>query len=102
MCFKVVSDILMFHNRVYQKKNQLKAVKSQLGLIEIEGQDIISLNRSSNNYLARGHLTPDASMVYDFQQKATYYFINVAPQFQAFNNGNWKYLEERARDAAKE
>ena len=30
-------------------------------------------------------------------QDATYYFINVAPQFQAFNNGNWKILEGKTR-----
>ena len=75
---------------------------NQLGHNEIGGQPIISLSPSSNNYLAKGHLTPDASMVYDFQQRATYYFINVAPQFQAFNNGNWKYLEGKARGLAKE
>ena len=33
-------------------------------------------------------------------QDATYYFINVAPQFQSFNNGNWKALEMNTRDLA--
>ena len=30
----------------------------------------------------QGHLAPDAAFIYDVQQDATYYFINVAPQFQ--------------------
>ncbi len=47
--------------------------------------------------LARGHLAPDAAFIYDAFQEATYYFINVAPQFQAFNNGNWKALEMKTR-----
>jgi len=88
-------------NKVYTKRNQRKSIKKQLGTFFAEGQEVISLDPSSNNYLAKGHLTPDASMVYDFEQKATYYFINVAPQFQAFNNGNWKYLEHKARKLAE-
>ena len=84
--------------RLYAKKNQLKSIGDQLGTTF--ANEIISTKSSSTNYLAKGHLTPDAAMVYDFEQKATYFFINVAPQFQAFNNGNWKYLEDRARKLA--
>jgi len=85
-------------NKLYTKKNQLKSIGDQLGVTF--ANEIISVGSRSTNYLAKGHLTPDAAMVYDFEQKATYFFINVAPQFQAFNNGNWKYLEARARELA--
>ncbi len=30
----------------------------------------------------QGHLSPDAAFVYNVEQDATYYFANVAPQFQ--------------------
>jgi hypothetical protein len=30
----------------------------------------------------QGHLSPDAAFVYNVEQDATYYFVNVAPQFQ--------------------
>ena len=33
-------------------------------------------------------------------QDATYYYINVAPQWQSFNNGNWKELESDTRNLA--
>ena len=46
----------------------------------------------------QGHLSPDAAFIYNVMQDATYYFFNVAPQFQAFNNGNWKSLEYNTRD----
>ena len=49
----------------------------------------------------QGHLSPDAAFIYNIEQDATYYFINVAPQYQSFNNGNWKSLEINTRDLAQ-
>ena len=62
---------------------------------------VIETSTSGTNYLAKGHLSPDAGFVYNAMQDATYYFVNVAPQFQSFNNGNWKSLESAARDLGK-
>lgn len=84
--------------KVYKKTEQKKSMINRLGSNIFEGKEIIATK--GENYLAKGHLTPDASMVHDFEQKATYYFINAAPQFQAFNNGNWKHLEAKARGLA--
>ena len=61
------------------------------------GKDIFD---KSQNWLARGHLAPDASFVYQEEADATYFYINVAPQFQSFNNQNWKSLEKITRDIA--
>ena len=66
------------------------------------GDAIIESSRSGTNYFARGHLSPDAAFIYDAEQDATYYFMNVAPQFQSFNNGNWKSLEMATRKYAEE
>ena len=54
-----------------------------------------------NSDLPQGHLSPDAGFIYNVEQDATYYFVNVAPQFQSFNNGNWKSLEINTRDLAR-
>lgn len=54
--------------------------------------------QKSVQYLARGHLVPKTDFVYGSQQNSTFWFVNVAPQWQTFNNGNWKWLENSVRD----
>jgi hypothetical protein len=89
-----------------------------------DGTKIIESSRSGTNYFARGlffpthsmeyqilfnlfdllflgHLAPDASFIDEAEQDATYFFFNVAPQFQSFNNGNWKALEYVTREMAE-
>jgi DNA/RNA endonuclease G (NUC1) len=55
----------------------------------------------SNMFLARGHLSPDADFIYKEWQDATYYFMNAAPQWQPFNNGNWVAVENAVRELAR-
>lgn len=85
-------------NILYTKKRQAKTINRLLGLSNNSPKYI---NQSSGNFfLARGHLTANRDFVYDAQQRSTFYFINAAPQWQCFNNGNWKTLEENMRDFA--
>eukprot|EP00090_Calanus_glacialis_P045179 TRINITY_DN8232_c0_g1_i1.p1 TRINITY_DN8232_c0_g1~~TRINITY_DN8232_c0_g1_i1.p1 ORF type:complete len:472 (-),score=119.75 TRINITY_DN8232_c0_g1_i1:256-1671(-) len=86
-------------NQYYSKKSQLSQVKKILGTNNKMGDfQLIETSRSGTHYFAKGHLSPDAAFVYNVMQDATYYFMNVAPQFQSFNNGNWKALEYNTRD----
>jgi len=58
-------------------------------------------------YLARGHLTPNADFASQDERDATFYFINAAPQWQYFNGitrlgkGHWLELEEDIRAHAQ-
>ena len=86
----------------YKKTKQTATIKKLLGTNNKlpDGTHIIDTDKGSN-YLARGHLSPDAAFIEGAEQDATYYFFNVAPQFQSFNNRNWKQLESFTRAMAE-
>ena len=67
----------------------------------LNGKPIIDISSGGTNFLARGHLAPSAAFIYKLERDATYYFINVAPQFQSFNSGNWMALELATRKVAQ-
>merc|ERR550519_2167368 len=56
----------------------------------------------SGLFLARGHLAPNGDFVFYSWMDASYHFINVAPQWNIFNAGNWMYFEMGVRDFAVE
>ncbi|XP_076061437.1 salivary endonuclease-like [Oratosquilla oratoria] len=78
---------------IYSKNSQIVLTKRLLGSSEV-------IQPKKQLYFAKGHLAPDSDFVYASQQDATYYFINAVPQWQAFNNGNWKSMEFSIRDLA--
>lgn len=85
-------------NVLYIKKTQARTINRLLGLSNTNQKYV---NQSSANFfLARGHLTANRDFVYDSQQRSTFYYVNAAPQWQCFNNGNWKTLEENLRSFA--
>ncbi len=96
----------------YTKVKQTETVAVLVGSQDLAEEYIQS---SGNVYMARGHLAPKA----DFQftswqasalrtsvskltfisfQRATYHYINVQPQWQVFNGGNWVDIENALRE----
>ncbi|ODM90863.1 Nuclease [Orchesella cincta] len=85
-------------NDAYSQSSQKNQVAYLVGSQSLAEKYI---NTSRSFYFARGHLAPDGDFVHIYEQNATYYYINVAPQWQAINNGNWKALESALRTYAK-
>jgi len=81
-------------NEVYLQSSQ-----AELMLMLLSNDTVIDFSES--HYFARGHMSPDADFVTEQEQDATYYYINAVPQWQAFNNGNWKVLEGNSRKLAE-
>lgn len=81
----------------YSQVGQTKTVAAIVGSDSLAAK---YMNVSKSFYFARGHFAPDADFVDAAGSDATYYYINVAPQWQSFNNGNWKALEMATRNLA--
>ncbi|XP_011187184.2 uncharacterized protein LOC105215113 [Zeugodacus cucurbitae] len=79
-------------NNFYTNKNQRTRFEA------LFGTDQTYIN--SNSFLARGHLAPDADFVFSYEQLATYYYANCAPEWQVVNAGNWVRVENAARKLA--
>lgn len=56
------------------------------------------LNDTIFLFMARGHLMAKSDNILGNQQRATFYYINVAPQWQPFNAGNWATVEIVVRE----
>lgn len=85
-------------DRMYISRYEAAAVTQILGTDTLpDGREIVVVNSGTRSF-NRGHITPDADFVMDYQQDATYYFLNVAPQFGSFNQKNWLFVESACRD----
>ncbi|XP_069679728.1 uncharacterized protein [Periplaneta americana] len=84
-------------NDLYTRNTQRETISNILGSSQLGDEYIDS---SSDYFLARGHLTAKADFVYGSQHRATFHFVNVAPQWQTFNGNNWNALEMSVRTYA--
>jgi len=80
-------------NSKYVKEGQKATFAQILGSQELAEKYI----GEGDYYLARGHLAARADFVFSSHQRATFWYVNVAPQWQTFNGGNWNTLEDNVR-----
>jgi len=79
---------------LYTQKTQRQTISGLLGSTQLGDQFIVP---STDYFLARGHYAANADFVYGSQHRATFHFVNVSPQWQTFNGGNWEALESSVR-----
>uniref|UniRef100_A0A182QHN1 DNA/RNA non-specific endonuclease/pyrophosphatase/phosphodiesterase domain-containing protein n=1 Tax=Anopheles farauti TaxID=69004 RepID=A0A182QHN1_9DIPT len=51
------------------------------------------LDNKKGMFFARGHLAAKSDFVYGSHQRASFWLLNVAPQWQRFNGFNWQRIE---------
>jgi hypothetical protein len=81
-------------DNLYTQNTQRQTISGLLGSTLLGDQFI---DPSTDYYLARGHYAAKADFVYGSQHRATFHFVNVSPQWQTFNGGNWEALESSVR-----
>lgn len=69
-------------------------VQQKATIAQYVGNALADRYVTSHQFLARGHLAAKSDYVFATGQRATFYFINAAPQWQPFNAGNWNWLEQ--------
>jgi len=85
-------------DKMYVSSSEASAIEDVLGTDTLpDGEEIVVVNSGTRSF-NRGHISPDADFVMDYEQDATYYFLNVAPQYGSFNQKNWLYTESASRD----
>jgi DNA/RNA endonuclease G (NUC1) len=75
-------------DNLYTQNSQKAAIAS------LVGQALADAYVNSTYFLARGHLAAKSDFVLAQPQRATFTFVNCAPQWQPFNGGNWNTLEQ--------
>lgn len=80
---------------LYNSKKQIQTI----GKI-INGNANKYITVGSAYILSRGHFAPKAGFVLASHQKATFNFINIAPQWKIINQNNWGQVEKWSRELA--
>ncbi|CAK1587873.1 unnamed protein product [Parnassius mnemosyne] len=80
--------------RLYSTKNQRARFNDILG----DRMDQRYITR--NQFLTRGHLAPRVDFTLSALQRATFHYINAAPQWLRGNAGDWAALEDAVRRRA--
>ncbi|XP_001989630.2 uncharacterized protein LOC6563174 [Drosophila grimshawi] len=63
----------------------------------IYGQNQQYIRNNRDLVINRGHLTASSDFLFGDQAAGTFKYLNVVPQFQSINDGNWRFIEEWVR-----
>lgn len=79
---------------LFVRNMQRMTINTLLGL-EIDSTKYVQWGNSL--FLARAHLAANADFVFGTQRRASFYFLNAAPKWHSFNEGNWLSIEMDVR-----
>jgi len=81
-------------NTLYTQVQQTATIAQIVGSTALANEYI---NVNAQLFLSRGHMAPDGDFISAASQDSSYYFMNVAPQWQTFNGAHWVDVENAAR-----
>lgn len=77
-------------NTLYSNNRQRITINSLLGL---PASSTKYVQEGNSLFLARAHLAANADFIFGTQRRASFYFLNAAPKWHSFNEGNWLSME---------
>ena len=92
--FFTSSEVDDLYSRLRQRETIATIIEDQAAA------DIFIELPHSHVYLVRGHMAAMTDFILATEQRATFHFLNVAPQWQLFNNGDWLSVEMSSRRLA--
>ncbi|CAB3232045.1 unnamed protein product [Arctia plantaginis] len=73
-------------NTLFSPAGQKSAVTQLIGAV---AENYLT----KTQFLSRGHLAAKTDFAFAFTERATFHYVNCAPQWTGFNGGNWNQLE---------
>lgn len=81
-------------DNLYTRNTQRATIATILGSQALADQYIHPTN---DYFLARGHLAAKTDFTLGLHHNPTFWMMNVHPQWQVFNGGNWQVVEDSIR-----
>ncbi|KAF6197960.1 hypothetical protein GE061_007703 [Apolygus lucorum] len=75
--------------KYYKQANELNALAQAIG--SSEAREIF--DEKKDKFFSKGHLSPNADFLLETWRDVTFLFVNVQPQWQQVNGGNWNEVE---------
>lgn len=75
---------------LYTRNTQRKTIAKILNSTKLAEKYV---SNNTDLFMARGHVAAKSDFILGNHHRATFYFMNCAPQWQAFNGGNWNTVE---------
>ncbi|KAG5680887.1 hypothetical protein PVAND_010366 [Polypedilum vanderplanki] len=79
-------------------RNQQRNVIAQI--LNSQARAEYYIHPTNDFFLARGHMAAKTDFIFGSQHRATFYFLNTAPQWQKFNALNWEAIEDSSKKLA--
>ncbi|XP_034482445.1 uncharacterized protein LOC117787921 [Drosophila innubila] len=91
-------DMERLYSQTHQQQRAVQLLHQAAEATATLGDHMKGLfDKKAGLFLARGHLAAKGDLIYASQQRSSFNYLNVAPQWQSFNGGHWAIVEDETR-----